>query len=96
MAESWPSEGIDTPSALSRPLLDLRDTGILWLINRVVFHPRGFALALDVETNEVGEPTEVTGWRLQGDGSECWVFSAESDDKHLAEVEALFAAHRRP
>jgi hypothetical protein len=25
----------------------LRDDGLLWYINRCVFHPRGYALALD-------------------------------------------------
>ncbi len=29
--------------------VDLIDDGILWLINRTTFHPRGFALAYDPE-----------------------------------------------
>lgn len=53
---------------------DLRDSGLLWLINRVVFHPRGFALALCMED---GEPA---GWRLLGDGAEVWTFNDEEDD----------------
>ena len=39
-----------------RPLAELRDSGLLWLINRVAFHPRGVALALH-QTPE----GEVTG-----------------------------------
>lgn len=41
-----------------RPLLDLSDAGLLWLINRVVFHPRGVALALHEEGGE------ALGWSL--------------------------------
>jgi hypothetical protein len=65
-----------------KPLSELRDTGLLWLINRVVFHPRGFALALI--TDEAGT---VTGWNLLGDGSEAWAFSAERDDRHFASAQ---------
>jgi hypothetical protein len=52
-----------------RPFADLRESGLLWLINTSVFHSRGYALALqfDAEGN-------ATGWRLQGDGSEPWTF----------------------
>lgn len=60
----------------SRPLSELRETGILWLINRVVFHPRGYALALTVE-----EDGTVSGWSIQGDGSEPWCFSETDDDE---------------
>jgi hypothetical protein len=41
-----------------RPLLELSDSGLLWLINRTVFHPRGVALALHEEDGE------VLGWSL--------------------------------
>jgi hypothetical protein len=58
----------------ARPFSELRDSGLLWLINRVVFHPRGFALAL---TMHEGEPI---GWNLLGDGSEIWRFEGEEDD----------------
>lgn len=73
-----------------RPLRELRTTGLLWLINRVVFHPRGFALYL-----RVGPDGEVRGWGLQGDGSEVWRFATQAtEDRHFAEVEALFASCR--
>jgi hypothetical protein len=55
--------------AEGRDFADLRETGLLWLINRVVFHPRGFGLAL-----HVADDGTTTGWSLQGDGSEPWTF----------------------
>lgn len=71
-----------------RPFEDLRPTGLLWLINAAVFHPRGFALALCYDGGR------LAGWRLLGDGSEPWRFEGDSIDRHFGEVEALFAAHR--
>lgn len=55
-----------------RTFSDLRPTGLLWLINTTVFHPRGYALALhfDVDGN-------CTGWSLMGDGAERWSFAEE-------------------
>lgn len=34
-----------------RPFVDLRDTGILWAVNRALFHPRGYALALHCDAD---------------------------------------------
>lgn len=68
----------DAPVRPIRDLRELQESGLLWLINRVVFHPRGWALGL--ATNEAGE---VVGWRLQGDGTEPWHFElpdGEEDD----------------
>lgn len=62
---------------------DLRDSGLLWLINRVVFHPRGYALAICMKD---GEPT---GWRLLGDGSEVWRFNNDEDDAFARANETL-------
>lgn len=73
-----------------RSFAELSDTGVLWLINRVVFHPRGFALMLHVKD---GVPA---GWRIQGDGTEPWSFAATSDDRKFAAVEQLLDAHRGP
>lgn len=74
---------------MSRPFEDLRSTGLLWLINRVVFHPRGFALALHREDGE------IVGWSLMGDGTEVWVFDGD-EEQHFSDVEALFAESRKP
>lgn len=54
----------------ARPFDELRPTGLLWLINTTVFHPRGYALALHFD--DVGA---CTGWSLLGDGSEAWQFA---------------------
>lgn len=61
-----------------RPFSEMNDSGILWLINRVVFHPRGFALAL--HTNDEGE---VVGWSMIGDGSEPYAFTDKKDEEHF-------------
>jgi hypothetical protein len=83
-----------TPGA---PFNQLSTTGLLWLINRTVFHPRGFALALhypEASTREeidAGE-AECTGWSLLGDGTEVWSFTEQVDDECFALVEAFLAA----
>lgn len=65
-----------------RPFAELLSTGLLWLINTTVFHPRGFALALHLD-----DQGAAIGWSLQGDGTEPWVFRLED-----AEADRLFAA----
>ena len=77
-----------------RPLAELSDTGLLWLINRVVLHPRGFALALRRKADG-----EVTGWTMEGDGTECWSFGdmpdgQAMDDVGFERVEAFLASLR--
>lgn len=71
-----------------RPFADLADSGLLWLINAAVFHPRGFALALHREDGE------VVGWSLLGDGSEPWRFEGDDIDSKFAAAEATFASAR--
>lgn len=76
-----------------RPAFDFESMsacGVLWLINRVVFHPRGYALALEYAD---GEPHPY-GWSIQGDGSEVWSFQLDEDEKFAA-VEALLAQAAR-
>jgi hypothetical protein len=76
------------------PIEDLADTGLLWLINRVVFHPRGWALALHIDTYG-----KATGWSLLGDGIEPWSMgddptgTGRTETEILARVEALLAPH---
>jgi hypothetical protein len=65
-----------------RPWSELRDAGLLWLINRVVFHPRGFALAL------VCADGEAVGWRLLGNGREVWSMGSENEDDVFSRAEA--------
>lgn len=73
-----------------RPLSELRSSGLLWLINRVCLHPRGFALALGIDA-----AGEVIGWRLVGRGDEPWTYAPEIDeDVAFKAVEALLADTR--
>jgi hypothetical protein len=79
---------------VDRPFKELSDSGLLWLINRTVFHPRGYALALTVEDGK------AVGWSLLGDGTEQWQYGIdESDHFRRAEAtlkgEALIAPVRR-
>lgn len=63
------------PASAEFEIADLSTTGLLWLINRVVFHPRGFALSLVVE-----EDGTASRWQLLGDGREIWWFDPKSED----------------
>lgn len=83
-----------------RPFDDLRTSGLLWFINRVIFHPRGFALALhypdnsfksiDPETGSAGEAElQPDGWSLVGDGTEIWEFKNGSEEDLFAQVQEL-------
>jgi hypothetical protein len=60
----------------------LSEYGVLWLLNKAVFHPRGFALSLIYEDGK----NEPRGWSIEGDGSEVWSFGGDIDE------EAKFAA----
>ncbi len=72
--------------AESRPFSELSDTGLLWLINRTVFHPRGFALALHEQDGE------ITGWSLLGDGTEAWSFPEDRDQEHFQRAQRTLEA----
>jgi hypothetical protein len=65
------------PSA-TRPFGELRTAGLLWLINRAVLHPRGYALALVYPDTPTA--TEPVGWRLEGDGNEPWRYGDDVDE----------------
>jgi hypothetical protein len=71
-----------------RPFSEMREHGLLWLINKVVFHPRGFALAFDIEDDGT-----VNGWGLLGDGTEPWSF-VDGEDEEFAKVEAFLNSLR--
>lgn len=62
--------------------VDLQGHGLLWLINRTVFHPRGYALGYDADSGD---------FVLLGDGSEPWTFCGDGSDEaeHLASVKML-------
>lgn len=70
-----------------RPMNELRDSGLLWLINRTVFHPRGLALAL-----VAGDDGTIAGWRLTGDGTEPMWFSPDDEPGLFAAAKDTLAA----
>lgn len=74
-----------------RPFSELRDTGLLWLINTSVLHPRGYALALHMD-----DDGNATGWSLMGDGTEAWTMGDPPDghptlDELMARTKELLA-----
>ena len=77
----------NAPAALMHPWADLRDCGLLWLINRCVLHPRGFALAIHYDG-----AGNAAGWALLGDGSEPWAFAMDDEeDDCFRRVQELLA-----
>jgi hypothetical protein len=77
----------DTPG---RPFRELSESGLLWLISAVVFHPRGFALALSMDT----VTGVVTGWDLLGDGTQPWEYAEDMHARFTAAEATLDeAAH---
>lgn len=93
----------EPPSRPVYPMTDFRGRGVLWMLNRVVFHPRGFAIGLhwaddvtveQIEANEV----EPIGFSIQGDGKEVWAFGQEpdwSEDAPFAVFEAMLDEARQ-
>jgi hypothetical protein len=85
----------DTDRHEPLPTFDFRrlsEYGVLWLINRTVFHPRGFALSL-IYSDEDGNHDPV-GWRIEGDGSEVWRFEGFDEDEKFKAVEGLLQQAR--
>jgi hypothetical protein len=70
------------PDHMKRIKVDIMDDSLLWLVNRSVFHPRGYALAHDPETGE---------FLLYGDGDEPFVFpgNGAEDVSRLARIKEL-------
>jgi hypothetical protein len=80
----------DPADAGGRSFAEFREHGLLWLVNRTVFHPRGYALAFHVEDDGT-----VTGWDMQGDGSESWNYAdTVEEDESFAAVEAFLSSLR--
>lgn len=83
------------PDDTARPLVDLRTTGLLWLINRTVFHPRGYALAVG-EWSVGGSEVITEGWKLFGDGTQPWQFADDIDEDELFRAAEAFLESLRP
>lgn len=61
----------------------LWDSGLLWLINAAILHPRGYAMTASID-EETGRVLELF---VQGDGSEPWCFG---EDTIPADEERVF------
>lgn len=87
-ADPCPAKKDDSGPGL--PWNELREFGILWLINKAVFHPRGFAFGIVMD-----EDGTISGWSMSGDGSEPWNFPEAVDDECFARVEEFLNVLRK-
>jgi hypothetical protein len=65
------------------------EDGLIWLVNTAVLHPRGYALAIHVDT-ENPEALPL-GLSIVGDGSEPWVFETDKQGELLVRYETAEA-----
>lgn len=65
--------------------VDFQGDGLLWLVNKTTFHPRGFALARNPADGE---------FYLLADGTEPITFDHDIDDEFFPRVEALLERAR--
>lgn len=63
---------------------NLRDSGLLWLINTSVFHPRGYALFLSIPTEEDKAEGQVESFGFWGDGTEPYSFGDSAEEEFTA------------
>jgi len=76
------------PERMAFAFSRLLDTGLLWYLNRVALHPRGYALALDFADGE----DEPRGWSLtRADVGEPWSFPPGEEPEKFQAVMSLFA-----
>lgn len=73
----------------ARPV-DLIEDGVLWYINRTMFHPRGFALGFSVDADDPASSTFV----MLGDGREVWTMGSTDEDEKFKAFEALLKRQR--
>jgi hypothetical protein len=70
--------------------VDLRADGLLWLVNRALLHPRGYALGVGVADDGLHD------FVLYGCGDEPWRYADEVDEQSLFNaVETLLAKARQ-
>jgi hypothetical protein len=75
------------PTDLGTPI-DFRADGLLYMINKVIFHPRGFALGIDEDSDALV---------VLGDGSQPWNFGEDvPEDELFAAFEAVLDTARQP
>jgi hypothetical protein len=86
-----PSQTLWHGDPKGRPFYEMRETGVMWAINRVLFHPRGFALSFAVEKGT----ENVTGWQIVGHGNEVVAFTNGDEDVEFEAFTALLDSLRR-
>ena len=78
----------DLPVRQPETKAKFREDGILWMLNRTVFHPRGFALGYDPGSHEM---------TLYGDGKVPWNYAPsmnEIEDELFTNFEKLLETQR--
>lgn len=68
---------------------EMRTLGILYLINKAVFHPRGFALSFSYD-----EEGNLLGWQMLGDGTDSWMMSKDQEEELFPAVESFLNSLR--
>jgi len=82
--EAYERHGMTLPVAVPETGLEyLAHSGLLWLINRTVFHPIGFALVLVQEPDGAAVSIQILG-----DGTEPISFDEEDDFESFRTVQA--------
>lgn len=59
---------------------ELLSTGLLWLINTSVLHPRGYAMSIEFD-----DQGKAIGWHLMGDGGERWEFADDAETRGMTD-----------
>lgn len=90
LAAEAEAEAASSSGGVVRPWEELITTGLLWLINASVLHPRGYALGLVIG------PDGIKGWRLLGDGSKPWRFDDDTTGQFAAAQFTLQASNTPP
>lgn len=68
---------------------EFEQSGLLWLINRLVFHPRGYTFGLVPDKNG-----NMIGWAVVGDGKKCQRFDPGMDELGFLAAETFLAKLR--
>lgn len=71
----------------TRPMEELGQSGLLWLINKTVFIPRGFVLSVQINDDKAM-------WTLFGNGTQILSFGEADEDALLAAAEKTLNEYR--
>ncbi len=71
-------------------LTDFRNAGLVWAINKSLFHPYGFSM--EVKFND--KTGEIVGWDITGDGSKPFFYSQEIEKAGFAKFSKFIEEQR--